>query len=147
MLKKNQWSWLLAKEFTACSYPWGLGWKQWVEVMMHFNKCAWKYILHWHWLWPWALDHWCSDTFVSTVPKAASFKHDWAKSLGLSLLPLSIVLVPCHPRFRKRNSLPFSFHPIYSRGHQDCPIKVYFSNPWCFFIEIRYYNFSRNPYK
>ena len=61
-----------------------------------------------------------------TVPKAESSKHIWAETWGLSLQPLSIVLAPRQPGFRKRKLFPsFSFQAVCSLDDQDCHIKVY----------------------
>ena len=99
---------------------------EWGGVMRDFNKCAWKYILHWHWPWPWALDRWCGNSWCEHSPKLNPPSTVWAETWGLSLQSLSIVLAPRQPGFRKRKLFPsFSFQAVCSFGDQDCHIKVY----------------------
>lgn len=141
---KSQLSWWLVKEFRVCSHSQGLEWRQWVEVMRDFNKCASKYILQWHWLWPWALDHWCGNSWCEQSPRLNP-PSTFGLRLGVShFSPFTVVTVPCQPGFRERKLSPsFSFQTVCSLGDQDCHISL----RKAFSLKPRYSNFSWNPYK
>lgn len=129
----------------ACSSPWGLWRRQWVEVVMHFNTCARKYALYL--TLAVTLDFWSRVQwhFAWRVPKAAPFQP-WVDEVFGSLIPTPPSQHSSTPQittqgFRKRNSSLLSCDAIYRCHHQDYLIKVYLVRRWCFFMGIEVLQF------